>query len=246
MNVTNFKLKLAAYANRDVASFTVNGFDVLLDVINDVHREVQQKVNLARTYTKGFIQANNGGVALSGAVTNPEGTGTAVAFRVVESVWEYVTITAGTQYAEFKSIAMMAEADLRVLVPKTDEYPLYPESSPTAFPYINVSGLPTLKRRAYVSAGDQKFYLLGTTTLTWVMIKGYKQLPDFTTGTDTDTILDNYHAWMLWECLQKLNGYLKEDQRIMISQRLLEDAWDKVMNDDMNIRESYAGAHALN
>lgn len=246
MNITNFKLKVAAWVNRDAASFVVNGFDILLDAINDAHREAQQKVNFARSFRPGFIQTNMFGVALSGATSDPTGGGAAVTFRVVESAWEY--LIQGTSYSKFKQIDMIAERDLKNMLPFSDEYPLYPQSYPLSWPYVNPVGTQTtIKRRVYIQQGTSKIFLTGTDQLTWVWLDGYQLMPDYDAVTvTTDFILDNYHGWLLWASLQKLNGYLKEDQRVVVSQRALDAAWDTVMLDDSNIRESYATQNALN
>lgn len=239
MTIANFKIKVAAYVNRDPASFVVSGFDVLLDAINDAHRECQQRVNFARNFTTGFIATNAFGVALSGAKTTPGGA-TAVSFRVVTSAWEYVT--SSVQYMKYKQIDFINEGDMKNFLPFADEYPLgWPSVvAPTTAQQA------TMKRRAYYRPGDGKIYLTGVSDLTSIWIEGYQMMPDYDAVTvTTDFILDNYHGWLLWATLQKLNGYLKEDQRVVISQSLLAQAWDVVMNDDSNIREN-ALQNALN
>lgn len=240
MTIANFKIKVAAYLNRDPASFVVSSFDILLDAINDAHRECQQRVNFARAFTTGFISTNAFGVALSGAKTAPGGS-TAVNFRVVTGAWQYVT--SGSSYAKFKQYDFISEADLANILPFQNEYPFgWPEVVvPTTAQQA------TLKQRVYVRPGDGKIYLTGVGDLTAIWIEGFQIMPDYDAVTvTTDFILDNYHAWLLWATLQKLNGYLKEDQRVVISQRALEQAWDVVMLDDTNIRESYSTQNALN
>ena len=241
MTIANFKIKVAAYANRDPSSFVVSGFDILLDAINDAHRECQQRVNFARAFKGGFIQTNAFGVALSGAVTNPAGSGTAIAFKNVVSAWSYVTY--GTSYAKFKQYDFINEVDLKNILPMDDEYP-------NGWPIVQAPTTveqQTLKRRVYVQTGTNKIFLTGVQDLTWIWLDGYQMMPDYDAVTvTTDFILDNYHSWLLWATLQKINGYLKEDQRVVISQRALEQAWDVVMQDDMGQRELYTNNNALN
>lgn len=245
MTVANFKIKVAAYLNRAPDSFVVSGFDLLLDAINDAKREAQQKVNFARAFQTGFVAGSPTGVLLSTAKDAP-GAGNALNFRVVTSCWDYAIDGSGL-VTKYRQIDMIRESDLRQLIPFTDEQWTGYNNYLGSYPYANPPGLlASTSRRAFFQPGSNKIFVTGAAIAAHVLIQGYILLPDYVDAGPTDFFLDNYHSYLLWASLDKLNGYLKEDQRVIVSQRKLEDAWFVVMNDNDNIRDSFDTSNALN
>jgi hypothetical protein len=73
------------------------------------------------------------------------------------------------------------------------------------------------------------------------MIRGIKFLPDYdgTTGTD-DFFLTYHHDWLFVASLDYMNLFLKEDQRIQISSKKMEEAWNSVISYDETFSEGAA------
>ena len=65
-------------------------------------------------------------------------------------------------------------------------------------------------------------------------------MPDYDAVTvTTDFFITNYISWMKLRALYQLNFYLKEDQRVNITQAALREAWDKVMALENNFESNY-------
>jgi hypothetical protein len=74
----------------------------------------------------------------------------------------------------------------------------------------------------YVNTANQVSQPPGSNTF---MIVGVQVLGDLL-GTETsDFFLDTYQTYCLLQTVMNLNNYVKEDQRIQIGQKMLNDAW---------------------
>jgi len=54
-------------------------------------------------------------------------------------------------------------------------------------------------------------------------------LPPYVNGTENDFLLDNCFDWMMYRCIYELNFFLKEDERVELSTKLMGDSWDAVI-----------------
>lgn len=91
----------------------------------------------------------------------------------------------------------------------------------TDSPFVLVQDGPNI----FVAPGD-------TTALTdpfIVYLDAIAWLPNYTLGTQTDFIIQNCFDWMMFYCVDELNYYLKEDERVMLSKQQLEDKWNSVI-----------------
>ena len=62
-----------------------------------------------------------------------------------------------------------------------------------------------------------------------------KFLPDYTLDADTDFFLDQCYDYLAFRTLETLNAFLKEDQRIPVSTKLMAAAWKSVVEWDQNL-----------
>jgi hypothetical protein len=50
----------------------------------------------------------------------------------------------------------------------------------------------------------------------------------YTTGVDSDFFLEECRDWLMFRTIQELNFFIKEDQRVQLSQAIVQQAWEAV------------------
>lgn len=58
------------------------------------------------------------------------------------------------------------------------------------------------------------------------------------TGVYEDFFLVECVDWMMYRCIQELNMFLKEDQRVIISNQMMKEAWDTVVSWNTRLSQS--------
>lgn len=231
MTYANFAAEVAAYLNRSTASLTVNGVDLVLSAANKAKAEAQRRRNFKMARTNAFVVASMDGTLLSTARTTPVSTGgVLVGVKVVEFVWLYATI--GASYRRARRVPMITPGDLALYYPQGTERDW--QSPPPTVPYWDVAEM-----RAYIRG--QTIYLTGAAPsgTAYLYLDVIQYLPDYT-GSNTDFFLDYHSDWLLAKTLDYLNIYIKDDQRVMISQSRLEAAWTSVCSFDDSYAEDSA------
>lgn len=54
-------------------------------------------------------------------------------------------------------------------------------------------------------------------------------MDEYVTGAETDFLLDYCFDWLMYRCIFELNFFLKEDERVALSDRLMKESWDAVV-----------------
>ena len=62
-----------------------------------------------------------------------------------------------------------------------------------------------------------------------VYLDAYLWLPPYVTGMENDFILDNCFDWLMYRCIHELNFFLKEDERVALSTKLMQESWDAMV-----------------
>jgi len=213
MNITEFKALVAGYANRSVASFVRDdGTDILLIAINEAKREGQLEHDFAATLVDGFITTGVDGAELSTTVTTYGGA-TALDVKKLLRVWQ-----CGGTGKRLKEIPLQFQGVESRLRPSEDEEDITAKRAWQRGTKLFVSGF-------------------GVTTF---LIEVAKWMPDYDASVvTTDFFITRYITWMKLRSLYQLNFYLKEDQRVNITQAALREAWDKVMALENNFETNY-------
>jgi len=219
MTFLNFKSLVAAYLNRKVADFTVNGVDVIGDAVNDAKRAAQREHDFVKNRTIGFITLTNGGVEMSGMKVTPGGS--ALAVKKLLSVWLYST--SGSTYTRISRIEPVASSELGYMLPGSVVAGVIPASDMTT--------------RYFYQVGT-KLYCTGDATVD-VLCEVVQQRADYSADGDEDFFLQEYKDWMLLKTVEQLNFFLKEDQRVQISQGVMNARWDSVMKQENNLVLDY-------
>ena len=226
MNVANFKKLVAGYVNRDAASFVVNGVDLLLEAINQAKLAAQREHDFFVMRSYGFIQTSQAGADFTTSVYPTPTITTALNVKRIRRVFTYAT--SGSVYIKNARYRLLSEEDWDQQLPVIDTTNLNIYSDTRLMVYLSGTNL----------------YITNTSTLSWVYLTIFKILPDYVDADVGDFFTINGRDWLLLKSIQMLNFYLKEDQRVGISNSALQDRWNSLLTLD-NSYNNYDGANAL-
>jgi hypothetical protein len=219
MTFVNFKSLVAAYLNRKVTDFTVNGVDVIGDAVNDAKRVAQREHDFVKNRAIGFVTLSKSGTEISTFKATPGGS--ALSVKKLLSVWLYDTT--GGVYTRTAMMEPLASSELGYMLPGSVVSEAFTSFSTSA--------------RYFYQVGT-KLYCTGVDTLD-VMCEVVIKQPDYALDADEDFFLTDYKDWMLLKTVEQLNFFLKEDQRVQISQGAMAARWDSVMKQENNLVLDY-------
>lgn len=213
---------------RNETDFVSGTVDQLLLAINDARRYAQRKYNFRRLRTEGFLQTSMLGAVFTTAYPTPVVSApSAITVKLIEKVYNYTTrsVAAGTLYERTAELDYRRESELYKSLPMSG---VGTTRSPNTF-----LTMPTAGRSVAWTKGQKLF--INSESLEWYLLDIVEQKPDLI-GTETsDFFIDNAPDWLLFKSIQMLNGYLKEDHRVAISQRALEDSWETFTQFDSDV-----------
>lgn len=215
MTFVNFKSLVAAYLNRKVSDFTVNGVDVIGDAVNDAKRVAQREHDFVKNRAMGFITLTKSGVEISSFKATPGGS--ALSVKKLLSVWLYDT-TDGV-YTRKAQMEPLASSELGYMLPGSVVGGFVTSAQLTAQYFYQVG---------------TKVYCTGADSID-VMCEVVITQPDYASDSAEDFFLTDYKDWMLLKTVEQLNFFLKEDQRVQISQGAMAARWDSVMKQENNL-----------
>jgi hypothetical protein len=217
--VTELKTAAAGFLNRDASAFVVGTFDVLLAACNNARLYVERTVNLEMARVAATLTVNlvNGG-ALSSAVL----TGTATPVSVKHIKW-----------AGF-ALEGVANTIVPVKIYNRDDYLRRIQRRFANASDLTVASLDSINLPFGVYRMNNTLYAVpnagfpsGATTVD-VYMDVFKWMDSYTTGNETDFLLDYCFDYMLFRTISELNYFLKEDQRVALSTQVVKDAWESL------------------
>lgn len=216
--VAELKKAAAAFMNRDESAFIRASFDNLLQACNNARLYVERTVNLelARVAATVSVSLTSGG-ALSTAVLT--GTATAVSVKHIRSAGLALADSANT----IVPIKIYNRDDyLNRIKRRFDGVGLSSEN----LEYTNLPiGMFRLANTVYVVPSDPT--VLGASTITLHM-DVFKWMTEYTTGSETDFLLDYCFDYMLYRVVSEMNYFTKEDQRTALASKVVQDAWESL------------------
>jgi len=226
MEISQFCDIVAAYMNRDPSLFTVGSIDLRMQEANNAKLYAQRKMKfeLAKAVVRVSVADNTGGL-LSSAVLHSDGV-TPVSVRHVIGASVLNTDGETTHPAEvisMESFNEMVKREGEYLRPPRGQVPL----EATVLPKLVVDG-----DTVYFSHISSDI----STSPHTAVLRVIRWMPPYDAASvKTDFFIEECVDWMQWSVIQRLNMYLKEDERIPVSSALLTDAWKTVMtwNADM-------------
>ena len=233
MNVADFKSRVAGFMSRNTADFVQGSVDQLLCAINDARRMAQQRYTFKRLSRDGFIRTSILGsdIALNGRVT-PEDAGTLMVMKSIHGVYTFQSrsIPAGTFYERTSELDYRKErelyADLPLGVP-------YASSQNNHLTQTNTG-------RGIAWMSGQSLYT-NSDTANYYSVKCTELLPDLAGSESSDFFITNAEHWLVFAAAQILNGFIKEDQRVVISNAAMQTAWENFTQFDADVASSDDG-----
>lgn len=221
MTIANFKIFVEGWLNRTAGSFTIGGFDYLLQAMNDARRAAQRDhmFELLRTQDC-YLTTSAAGAAWTTECKTTPGGATAVLMRRVDSVWQYspTTISSTTVYLPTARIPFDTSGDLKRNLPVVDTQ------------YLTVNQPNPFIQTQFAYAVGTKLYVNGVNsdTATYKLF-GIRWLDDLTgASTEDDPFLTYFTDWYRMATVMALNTYLKDSERFAIDVSLLNRAWESV------------------
>lgn len=224
-NTSDFlKVTVAGFMQRDPTVFQrtvgATSVDLLLQAANNARLYAERKIDFELSKVDvdvpGMTTGNGGN--LMNAVLHSDGVTPA---RVKKIITPFLPASDGTQYpVEFWD---RKKWDDRVRARYEKQQPTDPSMLVrlTTAPFVVIQAGNTI----YVAPNDASQF---TTTFT-LYLNVVRWLPPYLDGTENDFLLDNCFDWMMFYCISQLNFYLKEDERVAISEKMLEDTWDSMV-----------------
>ena len=227
MTYDAFKAYLVAFVQNSEASLTISATNIAELVIEQARLKAQRDHDFLSLLAKGGLNVSDYGTPLSSVMTVPEGA-TPYAFKSVRGCFEY-TLNAGLtdwkpgrKYDLSDYSAWQVDAGIRTTI-----------------------ALYAVGRSIYsLNAGDTLWVgVLGipwARTLDWAGGAGA-----YDTSTYGDVFSTEGVDWLLWECLNTLNGYLKEEERIPVSATMLNATWNSLIDYDKEVEVDYTNVTNL-
>lgn len=227
MNYREFKLQVAAYMNREAASFKKGTLDLLDRAINMARRHAEREHNfeLARCSVKVTVNLTSGGTLDS-----------AVDFDDEETLVEVKRIERA-----FLPVSNGAYAPIE-LAGRGKHMERLKRSFSGAQSLVEMIGLSVWVPNFSLSQQGGKIYLhpsgsslYNGATAVEVALDVVRFLPPYASDDDEDFLLTNAEDWLLFRSIFELNFFLKEDERVPVSARALQEAWESVVKWDAQI-----------
>lgn len=190
---------------------TIGSVNLVTVAANMAKAEAQRRHNFKMARTTAYLTTNLDGVELSEAKSSPDGA-TSVDIKVVEQAWLYGMN--GSIPRRTRRIPSCTLGDLR------QEY--------------GTSSVNDLRSASSAVMGsDIQWYIQGTKIYTLngentaIALDVIQWMPEYT-GSNSDFFLKYHYDWLIMATVEKLNLFLKEDQRVAITNTKMEQAWKSV------------------
>lgn len=230
MTFAEIKVAVAAYMQRDASTFVVGGTDLLTLAINGARKWAERERNFEQNRVQCQLAISlTDGTAMSGMVlldgTTPVSIKSLIKgfLPILDATNAWFPIDVISREKHLERVARHYETVTNI----TNVSKRYPEM-------VAFFSVVRLADTLYLTPNDATVF--NNADPVTVRFDAYKWLPDYTgTGTETDFLLTHAYDFMLLESVHKLNFYLKDDQRVPVSQAVLESQWHSVIAWDSNL-----------
>jgi hypothetical protein len=217
------KAMVAAYMQRDAATFTVGTTDLLSAAINGARKwaELERNFELNRVQAQLSVSLQNGSdisnMKLLDGSTAVDAKSLIKGFLPMPdnaNGWFPIDVIMRDKHIEqvqrhYETVTNLATVTQR---------------QPSLVPFFRIV---RLGNTVYLTPADTS--ALGGSDPITVRFDIIKFLPDYSADADTDFLLQRCENFMLLRSAYQLNFFLKDDQRINISEAVLNSAWHSVV-----------------
>jgi len=220
------KIAVAGFMQRDPVTFvrTVSGtsWDVLLQAMNNARLYAERLIDFE--LSKKSIQITGVSLLNGGNLANATLLGTNTAVSVKKIITPFLPIQSDVQ--QFP-VDLISKIGWNNRIKRRFEGARPTDTSDYAFitdaPFAVMQTGNTL---AIVppdsTAVPQATFTLYADAVCW--------LPDYTSaGTENDFLLDFAFDWLMYQSIQELNFFVKEDERVTLSAAMVNRAWNSVV-----------------
>jgi len=221
---------VAGYMNRDATEFVQGAVNVLGLAVNHARQwaEKQRNFELCKVSIKVPAVNLSTGAALSTATIFPGGA--AVTIKCLERAF----IPFSNQADVFPVELIGRDAYVKRMGRRFDNaYSTQYDGPTSAVQEGRYHTFAVLQQAQQIFVVPNNPSAFGGSSTVDVYFDAVKWLPDYSADGDTDFFLSTCEEFMLYRTIYQLNAFLKEDQRVAISAKMLEDAWDTVIKWDL-------------
>ena len=220
------EIAVAGFMQREPAFFvrTVGGqsFDLLLQAINNARLFAERMIDFE--YSKVSVDIPGVDILNGGNLGNAvlHGTTTPVFVKKIRTPFLPSAINGGSQFP----------VDLRSKRKWNDRIKARFEGArpvdTTNFAFITDAPFVLVQDGNTIFVAPPDTTAFATNPFT-VFADAIQWLPPYITGTETDFLLQYAFDWLQYRSIQELNYYLKEDERVTLSERQVSTAWDAII-----------------
>lgn len=226
MNIAEFEQLVLDYLNRAGVSFDIGAegrTDKVLFACNNAKQFAQRKIKFesAITYVTLQVSKSSGGDLSTALLFSDEATPIkirSITHGFVEhsnESWVPVAVRQrGPQLEEFRKNQYVQI--------QTERYPKLSRIAVASVPELVKDG-----GTIWLTPWPQADIVVENDSTT-VKLRVYQWMPPYKEPNDSDFFLDFCQDWLLYRCIQELNFYLKEDQRVQISQSMVQSAFESM------------------
>jgi len=232
MNIEDFKKVAASYINRDSTLFATGGQDKLLMAVNMAKMWAQRthRFERAKAMASLAITLQNGG-SLTNAIVYGSTTNEAIIVRNIERAF----LISSDGQGLFPIDLLTRDEQIQMLARSNEN--VWPEDR---VPSVNDGRLVDVYLVRYgnsVNIWPWPTNLLSAGTGT-IVLDIVQTLPEYEDDDDEDFFSTECMDWLLMRTLFYLNIFLKEDEKLTISHKVMDEAWQSVKDWDTSLVES--------
>lgn len=234
MEITEFKTLVTDYMNRDAVLFDVGvdgKTDKVLKAVNMAKAWAQRTHRFERAKTQVSLEVSR---TKGGSLSDCVRYGTDEAVIVRNIIKPFLVAADGTGLVPIDLITRNTQVEK--LQQSLESLPI---EGRVAFSASGPSFLSLVQHGndVFVWPWDSATMIGEATT---VVMDVVEFLPDYSDDHTTDFFLVECQDWLLYRTIGHLNMFLKEDQRVPIASRVVDDAWEAVKVWDVSLVESCA------
>jgi hypothetical protein len=241
MTFSEFKVLVAGFAQRDPSSFVIGSTDVLTSAINLAKRWAERNHNFFYSKVSALLADVDvqTGADLADAVllSDPE---VAVSIKYIHKAYFPFEATTPTMYCPIEVVSREQtiertqryyQGEVTKWKPRQQVPPLggYTNAAMSYWCVYQWEG------KLWIS--PQSVDALGAQTID-VVLDVTKWLPPYVADDDEDFFLTDCQDFLLMRSIYQLNLFVKEDVRVPISVKAMQEMWESVVMWDSNIVSS--------
>jgi len=214
------KTQIAAYLNRELLSFSASGSDVLGNCVNYARRDLQRRIDLQYCRARGFLNVS----FLTGALlenTKIMGGEDTLLVKKIEAAFIYNAAGSGNYDGRPIPVISRWNDVARSARTQSTDFSTASQYTPSDISLV-VQG-----QQVYFTGGVGAQYPADSALD--IVLDVVAWLPDLSADDDSDFTLNECGDYILLKAVQQLNFFLKEDERVQITNSAVKETYESVV-----------------